>query len=519
MKIQLVDIDSLAAWEKNPRTRDPQRFEWIQLSLKKFGFVTPVYARSDGQIYSGHQRTGSAKAMGLTQVPVVFLPDYNDPQIEKNLNLIFNLCTNDHANRGDFGKSSATDIEEIIASVRYLPDTKNLYPCLDAYSITPIDFIDQLQNIPPATKTYAQKLVEMGIDMPVILNEQGQIVSGKARLAAACAVSRSSYPAVTVRKHSHLLQTLLNKISMSFDLGKVYGEEIRYNSFFHRINQASQRTILGVGFYHWAFKKEATKFGREWLYQHMIRLEGENRDRWIAEHGTIVIDFGAGRLDNTDKLQKSGITCIPFEPFFPKPKTDVVCYQSSKMLAIRFLKWLEQKKPLNSVFCSSVFNSVPFEQDREYLMCLFQALCMHGAKFYLHTLSDSGFAYRVFKNGDNRTSRVDMGLIGDLEPGLYMGSPLDGPKFQKYHSKQELMVLGRRRFFKVEYRTSNSASHGLKCEGVRPIDWQELVKAIEFEFDLPYPGERRMGLVDEAIRAFSIWCDYDLVTLRKQMQR
>ncbi|MGI0485861.1 ParB N-terminal domain-containing protein [Pantanalinema rosaneae CENA516] len=62
LNIELVDPKDLLTWDKNPRERNPERFEWLKTSLQKFGFVMPIYVReSDGTLYSGHQRTGAAR--------------------------------------------------------------------------------------------------------------------------------------------------------------------------------------------------------------------------------------------------------------------------------------------------------------------------------------------------------------------------------------------------------------------------------------------------------------------------
>jgi ParB family chromosome partitioning protein len=188
------------------------------------------------------------------------------------------------------------------------------------------------------------------------------------------------------------------------------------------------------------------------------------------------------------------------------------------MIAKRFLSWIAKRPKIDSVFCSSVFNSVPFKQDRDCLMVIFQALCINGARLYLHTLSDTTLGSRVFNNGLNEASRSDGAILLDSEPGLYINEILNVAKVQKFHSKEELLAMGKAHFHRVKYSPANSASHGIKCEGPKEIDWNELVKAIEFEFDLPYPGSQRLGLVSEAISAFSAFTGHDLVSLQAQMK-
>jgi hypothetical protein len=515
LEIQLRDITDLKAWERNPRERDPQRFDWIQLSLRKFGFVTPVFAREDGMLYSGHQRTGAAREIGFTQVPVVYLPKFEN-YTDQNINILFNLVTNDHKTKADYGKKLVWEVEKLVDVVRALPDTTDLYPCLDLFEICPADYIDQLsfEAVSPQTKSFALHFATLAIDIPIVLDANNQIVNGINRLAAALEKGRTKYPAVRVTENSELLQTFLNKITMTFDLEKAFGEALRYNSFFRAMNQGAQRKILGVGFTSWTFKADCTKYGNTWKKEHCTKLQGDDRNRWIAEHGTTVIDFGAGRMDNTVKIQDSGIQCIPFEPYLLKPGTDEINYPGAMMVNKRFLAWVKSRVRLDSVFCSSVFNSVPFPEDREHMMTIFQALCCREAKLFLLTLNITGLNSTLFSNGLNATQRQGRAIILDSEPGTFIGGILEKAKVQKFHTKPELIAQGQRYFHLVEYHAANSGSHGIKCAGARPIDPVRLVKALEFEFNLPYPEGRRMGLVDKAIEAFSVYCDIDLAKYR-----
>jgi ParB-like nuclease domain len=518
-KIELVDPKDLLAWDKNPRERDPERFEWLQMSLRKFGFVMPVFVRqTDGLLYSGHQRTGAAVAIGFSRVPVVTIPSPGE-ELERSVNILFNLCTNDHATKADFGAKAALDLDSL-SQFESLPDTSDRYPCLQQYAVEPSTFLPQLtpDRVSMATVGFADHLHDLGIQIPVVLDEDGMIVNGGARLMSAIAKGIVAYPAVRVVENADALKLFLNKITMSFDLKKAFGEELRYNSFFRQNSQTIHRTILGVGFFQWVFGAEARQGGNPWLMKNLTVLEGDNLRRWKEEHGTVVIDFGAGRLDNTRKLQAVGITCIPFEPYCMKPGKDEITLTGARAIARRFLFWLKSRPHIDSLFCSSVFNSVPFKQDRDYLMVIFQAICMHGSRLYLHTLSDTQLASQVFNNGLNATTRKDNAILLDSEPGVYiMRVMTDNAKVQKFHNKEELIAMGHEFFHRVKYYSANGSSHGIKCEGSKTIDWRELVKALEFEFDLPYPGDRRLGLVELAIECFSSFTGQDLFAMQTEL--
>ena len=54
--ITLEPISAVAPSTYNPRSADAARLDLIELSLRKLGFLAPIYADSNGEILSGHQR-------------------------------------------------------------------------------------------------------------------------------------------------------------------------------------------------------------------------------------------------------------------------------------------------------------------------------------------------------------------------------------------------------------------------------------------------------------------------------
>ena len=69
-----VPIGSLTPWDANPRLNDGKPVEQVAASIKRFGFASPIIARSaDGEIIAGHTRLKAARALGLTRVPVRYV--------------------------------------------------------------------------------------------------------------------------------------------------------------------------------------------------------------------------------------------------------------------------------------------------------------------------------------------------------------------------------------------------------------------------------------------------------------
>ena len=73
--IKLVPIDAVKASEYNPRRNDEKRLALAELSLRKLGFLLPIYADEHGEILSGHQRQLVARRMGFPEIPVEYVSE------------------------------------------------------------------------------------------------------------------------------------------------------------------------------------------------------------------------------------------------------------------------------------------------------------------------------------------------------------------------------------------------------------------------------------------------------------
>ena len=92
--IKLVPIDAVKASEYNPRRNDEKRLALAELSLRKLGFLLPIYADEHGEILSGHQRQLVARRMGFPEIPVEYVSEKELGE-RKAVNVLFNRATND----------------------------------------------------------------------------------------------------------------------------------------------------------------------------------------------------------------------------------------------------------------------------------------------------------------------------------------------------------------------------------------------------------------------------------------
>ncbi len=69
--VEMVPIDNVVPAAYNPREADETRLQLLGTSLKKLGFILPLFATPEGHLLSGHQRVTVARTLGCTHVPVV----------------------------------------------------------------------------------------------------------------------------------------------------------------------------------------------------------------------------------------------------------------------------------------------------------------------------------------------------------------------------------------------------------------------------------------------------------------
>ena len=116
MKPVLTPIEDLRPSAYNPRKADEERLNLVELSLRKFGWLLPIYADINGEILSGHQRHLVASRMGAKTVPVVRTPQM-PVERRMGINVLYNRATNDL-----YKNQSSTDMKEALLSMDEMID-------------------------------------------------------------------------------------------------------------------------------------------------------------------------------------------------------------------------------------------------------------------------------------------------------------------------------------------------------------------------------------------------------------
>ena len=501
--IKLVPIDAVKASEYNPRRNDEKRLALAELSLRKLGFLLPIYADEHGEILSGHQRQLVARRMGFPEIPVEYVSEKELGE-RKAVNVLFNRATNDLQKQDTCAIVKKRLYEmDIQAMTEALPDIEpgspESYPCV--YALRRMDTVKLAKanhrNFDAHTKQLAKSLErKIRAFMPIVIGEEGNVINGFGRLQTAAEASRKVVPCVQIKKEQEAFASaMLNLLSMDFDMESNYADDLRFNSFMRERNtretDAAGNAALGDGFFKGVFPKNN---GRDFCI-----LEGAALETWKRHYGSSVVDFGAGKLSNTRTLRKAGINVSAFEPYFVT-MGDKIHKEKSLEIARRFLDEAEAGTPYSSVFISSVFNSVPFMTDRKQIAVIAAALCYRDGMVVCWCQSDKA---PQFVNTKKKFLTAEKTLTFDLdyEPNTILGDLGEHPKVQKGHTEAEMREIFTPCFGKITRLELISKFWYLEAENPK-VDPAALAAALDFEFELPYPDGTKMGLSARAREAF-----------------
>ena len=501
---KLYPVEAVQPSTYNPRQADPMRLDLIELSLRKLGFLLPLYADKNGELLSGHQRHHVSTRMGAQQIPICFFNQEIALNERKAINIMFNRGTNDMDVQDTSQQLTqalqSSDIFKIAEQLPDLkPDTPEFYPCLHTQMM---DIKPLLQANRGQWVQYASNMASVmrgkGIIMPLVITPSYKVVNGIGRLQYWAENEAKQVEVIVVSElQAQFAHAMLNWLSMDFDIKARYGDYLRHNSF-RRARVVVPNNHLGYGF---------TFVVHPQQHPNTFKLDNlKQRKAWEKQHGTCVLDFGAGRLKEVKNLRRFGIEADAFEPYHMKPEDgDKINKPASLELNRQFLAAVASGKQWSSIFISAVLNSVPFYEDRVHVIRILAALCNEGCKVYGSANADTqaGWQHYLGRGVLNHTTGKAHGFALAYEEGVKLGDLTTGsPKAQKFHSLQEFYDLFALFFdeVRVDYYLGNVVT--AIAWNPKPVIPAALAESLEFEMELPYPDESRMGLSGEAKAAF-----------------
>lgn len=489
--VTVAQVAKLVPDRLNPRKADPARLGLLRLSIAKLGFIQPVFAdRATGLLLSGHQRTTVAKELGKATMPVCYL-DIEDKNI-RGSNVLFNRATNDFAAFDTGSKAQGNlDLDKVIAAAEALPDFEGeQWLALNCKERAVVDLLDGLADrYDKKAVNLAATMAGMGIRIPIVVSESGQIVNGIYRAFAAAERGEATWPTITIPDaHAEVALNFLNYLSMDYHVDEDFKRLLRHSAYRRPQNN---RGAVPKAMRFWA-NGERT----------LPDKDSYSADYWRKFrdlHGMTVLDFGAGLAKAAPFLRTKGINALDFEPFLIPPDADaqVPSPDYSREKAREFLNLISNPRlKLDSIFLCSVLNSVPFLEDRLCVLAIVHALSTRSTVVYgtCRDISDYNYEYGGIRNANYFTF--------DSEPGVRLGDVMRNPKIQKFHTTDEARQMFTRFWKDVSFWPGGNVFYfRLRA----PIGFNPKVvgQALEFEFNVPYADGSSMDLVDEAKLAFS----------------
>ncbi len=501
--IELVPIGEIRASEYNPRKNDEKRLAFTEMSLRKLGFLLPIYADTSGEILSGHQRHFVAARMGFKKVPVQYVNNLNLNK-RKTVNILFNRATNDLQKQDTCDKIKSRlynmDIQSMCEALPDIePGSEASFPCV--YAVRRVDTVQLAKKNHRSFDSHIAALAKaleqsVGSAMPIVIGQEMNVINGIGRLQTAAEGNRKFVQCVQVTQaQEEFSSAMLNLLSMDFSMESSYADVLRYNSFMRERNTRETDTegncALGDGFFKGIFPKNN---GRDFY-----KLEGEALAAWKNKYGERIVDFGAGKLNNTRTLRKAGVYVSAFEPYFVTTG-DEIHKEKSLEITKRFLNEVESSVEYTSVFISSVFNSVPFMADRIKIAYIVAALCSPRGRVVCWCQSNEAQQFiRTKKHSVTNNASLTFDL--NYEPNTILGDISKHPKVQKGHTLEEMQYIFQRSFKSIE--RLEMIGRFWYLEATKPqIDLERLGEALDFEFNLPYPDGTTMGLSERAREVF-----------------
>lgn len=489
MIVRNTPVEQLHPDTTNPRKPDQARMALLSLSLQKLGFIMPMYATADGMLLSGHQRLTVAQGRGIQKVPIIEIA-LKDEDI-KGVNILFNRATNDFS-AFDTGSNMSGRLryQDVVEMAEKLDD----FDGEDWYALgCKPEAITRLgrdiaHKYDKKAAVLATSLIRLGVRIPIVVSESGEIVNGVHRLFAAKEAGEKRWPVIRIPDHfARVALNFLNYLSMDFHVGEEFADMLRYSAFRRPQNN---RGVVPKAYRFWANGCRT-----------LPDRDSYSVDYWRTFrdlHGLSLVDFGAGLGKVAPFLRTKGMHCIDFEPYRinaenEKGAPDIAL---SKREAARFLDDVATGERYTSIFLASVLNSIPFPTDRMAVLAIVHAMSDKDTAIYgtCRDISDFNYEYGGIRNANY--------FVFDSEPGVRVGDVMRSPKIQKFHTQEEAQAMFSRLWNKVETWPGGNIFY-FKLSSPKRVNAVVLGKALEIEFNLPYADGSRMGLVAQAKKAFS----------------
>lgn len=456
MDFKLVDINKIKGAEYNPRKIDESKLGTLEKSIKELGFIIPIIVNKENNtIIAGHQRTKTARKVGLKEIPAFYVENINVSD-EINFNQIHNGAEKKPTYKSTVNTSAYTDNEFNKIS------TKDIN--IDRSNIN-MAIVNQIRNMVMKYGNVFSCVVSNGI---IVYQEE---------YAYTCKL-------MGINCNAYVLEN--DKLGYAKDfLNQSYGEfsydNLKKNTYVQGLAQLFRNPNRGM-----EKKRNASILYEEMVYPYLQ----ENKD--IKS----ILDFGCGKGAYINALSKS-YNAIGVEFYNHNLKGINVSKGNSQIDS--FIKHLEKEKKFDVVVCDSVLNSIDSLKAEKSIMDILNYFSKDIAFI-------SGRPLKVIKytNSSGKKSRSSDKIYFLDKDGFTASYRKGNWYYQKFHSEKQVREMCAKHGFEVVEYIQYVTSWKAKLKKVRQVSDADVKKAIEYEFNLPLPNGKRYNRHTDVLKVLEL---------------
>lgn len=453
-KVEFIEhypLSELIPADYNPRLLSDEKFALLQKSLRKFGIVKPVIVNgSNGILTAGHQRTRAMKSLGMTHCPALRLT-----KISRADEIWFNLYHN----------SIETNKNKVTVSLTGSEQPRSFF------WLSPNDISFEANKNPQIVHAIASLMLRYGPWGSVLVSPDGSIIEN-ADYAVAC--KQMQLPLLCYLVPDSDRDELLSYLSVEY--GSYYYEALDVKTWHQHMAQPHR--LSGA--------KQANQQSK--LYRNFVLPELEKTDR--------LLDFGAGEGKYPEKLRKDGFQAFAYEPHIH------VKGSLNVRKTVRQIFSIEQEIAKNGLYdkivLEAVLNSVTSKTYEDFVLTCVTSLLKSDGKLYLTTRNVYAIHYY---NTIKRVTRKKK-TIEFLDPDGFAATYRNGAfTLQHFHTADSLEALLRKYFNEITFLKSRITEYlTILCTSPKILPTQKVKRALEEEFNMPYPGGYRHNMHQKLVQ-------------------
>lgn len=452
----------------NPRFLSDAAFDRLKDSMSRHGCVKPIIVNGNGVLLAGHQRCKAMTAVGIDTTPAVILPG----QVGSDDEVLFNLMHNSVEESGSRAAVPPANVEGF-----YWVNGRDV-------------IVHSTGKAAPRIGSAAKMLTKHGPWGSVIADHTGEILVNT-DYAVACQKLRM--PVLVYYATEDHARELAE--SLGGDYGVYDTRQTQDTPYVQTMLQRYRLRFKKGEPENWRDRKASRTFrSTTWDFVALPRITKTTR----------VLDFGAGRMDYSRRLQGEGFDVMCYEPFLVHMDDgghqlgDGRSFDIARIVGQ--IKALEKRIAVDGLFdvvvLDSVINATSNDQYQSWIFNACAALLKPDGQLCMGTLGMKG----VESGNESKTRRMTSSVLKFVDATGRAVSYDDGVLYAvKYHTRETLAEALAEHFDVVEVNSHNSSQ--LHAVASKPrLDRAATKEALDVEFNMPYPGGYKHGRHEGLVR-------------------